>query len=108
MPANWGRYLRLIGAFNACRAGFPRRRFDGDGNRRARRAASDDAGGPRYRLSYGRPGKRIVGYDSEQPKGDHKHIESKEHIYRFKDVDTLVRDLLADVNRYRANTRRSA
>lgn len=60
----------------------------------------------KYRLFYGRPGLRIVGYDNERPKGDHKHIEGKEHRYRFKDVDTLVRDFLADVNRYRANTRR--
>lgn len=60
----------------------------------------------KYRLFYGHSGRRIVGYDNERPKGDHKHIEGKEHAYWFKDVDTLIRDFLADVERYRRNKQR--
>jgi hypothetical protein len=32
----------------------------------------------KYRLFYGRPGKRIVGYDNERPKGDHRHMDGQE------------------------------
>lgn len=56
----------------------------------------------KYRLFYGRPGKRIVGYDNERPKGDHRHVERRELPYSFKDVDTLVRDFLTDVKRRRS------
>jgi hypothetical protein len=56
----------------------------------------------KYRLFYGRPGKRLVGYDNERPKGDHRHRDDQEEPYEFKDVETLIRDFLADVE-----TRRS-
>ena len=56
----------------------------------------------KYRLFYGRAGKRIVGYDNERPKGDHRHVDDKEQPYDFTDVETLVRDFLADVERRRA------
>ena len=56
----------------------------------------------KYRLFYGRSGRRIVGYDNERPKGDHRHVGGIERAYRFTDVTTLVRDLLADVTRCRA------
>ncbi|HEX9877119.1 MAG TPA: DUF6516 family protein [Gammaproteobacteria bacterium] len=46
----------------------------------------------KYRLFFGRPGERIVGYDNERSKGDHRHIEGGEQPYDFKDVETLVRD----------------
>jgi hypothetical protein len=32
----------------------------------------------KYRLFYGRPGKRIVGYDNEPGKGDHRHRDGRE------------------------------
>jgi len=51
----------------------------------------------RYRLYYGRSGKRLIGYDNERPKGDHRHAESREEPYAFNDVETLVRDFLSDV-----------
>ncbi len=56
----------------------------------------------KYRLFYGRSGRRIVAYDNERPKGDHRHIGSVEQPYRFIDVDTLVRDFLSDVARWRS------
>lgn len=51
----------------------------------------------KYRLVYVVDGKRLVGYDNERGKGDHKHIGSAEAPYDFKDVPTLIRDFLRDV-----------
>lgn len=51
----------------------------------------------KYRLFYGRTGERIVGYDNERPKGDHRHIDGSEEPYAFTTVENLVRDFLADV-----------
>jgi Family of unknown function (DUF6516) len=54
----------------------------------------------KYRLVYVVAGQRVVGYDNERGKGDHKHLRERELPYRFKDVDTLMRDFLADVEAY--------
>ena len=51
----------------------------------------------KYSLFYGRPGERIVGYDNERPKGDHKHVRGVETPYPFTGVEQLVADFLADV-----------
>lgn len=56
----------------------------------------------RYRLYYGRSGKRIIGYDNERPQGDHRHMEGREEPYVFIDVETLVRDFLSDVAQRRS------
>ena len=56
----------------------------------------------KYQLFYGHPEKRVVGYDNERPKGDHRHIGKSEGPYVFTDVETLVRDFLADVSRQRS------
>lgn len=57
--------------------------------------------GLKYSLYFGRHGKRFVGYDNERGKGDHKHVLEMEYGYAFIDVDTLVADFLADVERIR-------
>jgi len=51
----------------------------------------------KYRLFYGRDGRRTVGYDNERGKGDHRHLHGREVGYRFVTVEQLVRDFLADV-----------
>lgn len=56
--------------------------------------------GLRYSLFFGRDGKRIVGYDNEQGKGDHRHIKDTESAYRFENVEQLVADFLTDVERF--------
>ena len=53
--------------------------------------------GYKYRLYYGRKGRRIVGYDNERGKGDHRHLDGQETPYAFTSVEDLVRDFLADV-----------
>lgn len=53
--------------------------------------------GLKYSLFYGREGDRIVGYDNEAGKGDHRHDRGREERYAFVDVETLIADFLADV-----------
>ena len=55
--------------------------------------------GLKYSLFYGRDGLRIVGYDNERGKGDHKHLGEVESRYRFVSVEKLVADFLTDVER---------
>ena len=55
--------------------------------------------GLKYSLFYGRAGERVVGYDNETGKGDHRHYRDREESYAFTDVDTLVADFLADLRR---------
>ena len=57
--------------------------------------------GYKYRLFYGRRGQRIVGYDNERLKGDHRHRDGVEELYAFSTVQNLVRDFLADVEKRR-------
>lgn len=56
----------------------------------------------KYRLFYGRAGKRLVAYDNERQKGDHRHLEGREEPYTFQDVETLVRDFFGDIERWRS------
>lgn len=56
----------------------------------------------KYSLFYGSPGTRIVGYDNERGKGDHKHIGAVEEAYLFTTVEQLVADFLSDVAKKRS------
>ncbi|WP_305562224.1 DUF6516 family protein [Polaromonas sp.] len=51
----------------------------------------------KYRLVFVRDGKRVVGYDNERGKGDHKHLGQAELPYKFVDIETLMADFLRDV-----------
>ena len=53
--------------------------------------------GFKYRLVYVVDGERVVGYDNERGKGDHKHLRGAEVPYLFVDVVNLVADFMADV-----------
>lgn len=55
--------------------------------------------GLKYRLVYTKEAKRLVGYDNERGKGDHKHIGEKELAYVFQGVDQLLEDFWNDVKR---------
>jgi hypothetical protein len=63
------------------------------------RASVERPHGLKYSLFYGRDGKRIVGYDNERGKGDHKHLGEVETVYHFVSVEQMVADFLADVER---------
>jgi Family of unknown function (DUF6516) len=58
----------------------------------------------KYSLFYGRPGVRLVGYDNERSKGDHRHIEGKEEPYSFSTPERLIEDFLLDVRRLRGES----
>lgn len=62
-------------------------------------ASAERPHGLKYRLFYGRGGQRIVGYDNERGKGDHKHVGTTESVYHFTSVEQLMADFLADVQR---------
>jgi hypothetical protein len=62
----------------------------------------------KYSLFYGRPGTRLVGYDNEPGKGDHRHYEGREELYVFTTPEQLIRDFLADVRRVRRQGRSEA
>jgi hypothetical protein len=53
----------------------------------------------KYRLYFGRDGRRLVGFDNERGKGDHCHLDGIEHPYAFSSVEALVRDFLSEVFR---------
>jgi hypothetical protein len=53
----------------------------------------------KYRLVFVRQGQRLVGYDNERGKGDHKHLGSRQMAYKFVDIDTLIQDFLRDVEK---------
>jgi hypothetical protein len=55
----------------------------------------------KYSLFYGVEGERLVGYDNERDKGDHRHIGDHQERYVFKTVQLLMADFLADVRRLR-------
>jgi hypothetical protein len=57
--------------------------------------------GFKYRLFFGRNGQRLVGYDNERGKGDHKHVGNVEMPYHFQSIEQLLRDFEADVNAWR-------
>jgi hypothetical protein len=56
----------------------------------------------KYHLFFGRAGERIVGYDNERRKGDHRHLGPRETPYTLTTVEQLVADFLSDVEQWRA------
>jgi len=60
--------------------------------------------GLKYSLFYGYPSRRLVGYDNERTKGDHRHLDKQELPYIFVSVEQLVADFLADVRMVRGAT----
>lgn len=57
--------------------------------------------GLKYSLFYGRRGERIVGYDNEAGKGDHRHHRGLEMPYAFESMEQLLQDFFADVAKQR-------
>jgi hypothetical protein len=60
---------------------------------------ADRPHGFKYRLVYLRENHRIIGYDNERGKGDHRHYSGSEEPYRFTSVEQLLNDFRADVTR---------
>jgi len=51
----------------------------------------------KYSLFYGRTGERLIGYDNEAGKGDHRHYGDHQEPYRFTTPQQLIADFVADV-----------
>jgi len=59
----------------------------------------------RCSLYYGQGGHRLVGYDNERGKGDHRHYGDREEPYAFTTVEQLVADFESDVTTLRGGLR---
>lgn len=66
------------------------------------KAEAQRSHGLKYSLYYGKNGIRIVGYDNERGKGDHRHYGERELAYAFTTLERLVADFLADVDKQRS------
>ena len=56
----------------------------------------------KYSLFYGIDGRRLIGYDNEAGKGDHRHYGEHEEDYQWRGPRVLMADFLADLRRIRA------
>lgn len=70
---------------------------DGEASPIIASASPERPHGLKYRWHFGRDGLRIVGYDNERGKGDHRHYRDVEAAYQFVSVEKLVADFLEDV-----------
>ena len=59
--------------------------------------------GLKYSLYYGIKGERIVGYDNERGKGDHRHYRDREERYSFTSVEKLIEDFRRDIDNERGD-----
>ncbi len=57
----------------------------------------------KYRLFFGFPGTRVIGYDNERGKGDHRHRGEIEEPYAFVSPEQLFDDFAADIERWRTD-----
>jgi hypothetical protein len=60
----------------------------------------------KYSFFFGRPGVRLVLFDNERGKGDHKHIREVESAYTFDCVEKLTEDFIAAVRAVQAEESR--
>lgn len=54
--------------------------------------------GLKYSLFYGYRGRRLIGYDNEKGKGDHRHYGQVEEEYHFVSVEKMMRDFESDIS----------
>ncbi len=63
------------------------------------------AHGFKYRLACVVQGVCVVRYDNEAGKGDHRHFDGKESIYRFQTPEDLIADFQRDIVRWNHENR---
>ena len=61
----------------------------------------DKLHGHKYSFAYIVNGKRVLGYDNAEGKGDHRHRGNIEEKYEFQGIDKLFDDFQNDVGRIR-------
>jgi len=65
------------------------------------KATKDKPHGYKYSLVYVVGGKRIIGYDNAERKGDHRHIRETTEPYRFTSLKKLASDFYRDIERFK-------
>ena len=55
--------------------------------------------GLKYSLFFGRSGERIIGYDNEAGKGDHRQYRTMEEKYQFKSLKQVLLEFELDVKK---------
>lgn len=55
----------------------------------------------KYRLVYIVDGMRVLGYDNERGKGDHRHIGEREEPIVFRTIDALLTRFMSEVEALR-------
>lgn len=60
--------------------------------------------GLKYSLVYIEKRQRMVGYDNERGKGDHRHYADTESPYHFVSIEQLLANFKADVETIRGET----
>jgi len=61
--------------------------------------------GLKYSLFYGRSGERLIGYDNERGKGDHRHYGEREESYQFVSLEKLLDDFIADTEKHQRRSK---
>ncbi len=59
--------------------------------------------GYKYSLVYIRHGRRVLGYDNAEGKGDHRHYGNREMPYKFQGIDKLFEDFRRDLREVMRN-----
>lgn len=55
----------------------------------------------KYRFAYVVAGERVLGYDNERGKGDHRHDGPRERPFQFTSIDELLARFVAEVAQLR-------
>jgi hypothetical protein len=66
---------------------------------------ADKPHGYKYSLVYIVAGRRAIGYDNSEQKGDHRHYEKRQEPYIFSTLRQLADDFLADVETFKRSVR---
>lgn len=66
-------------------------------------SSHDKPHGFKYSLAYIINGKRVIGYDNSEGKGDHRHYGDRVEAYHFKDLRSLAEDFYNDIKRYKGD-----
>jgi hypothetical protein len=55
----------------------------------------------KYRLAYVVNRRRVIGYDNERGRGDHRHVGDREEPYAFSSIERLLAEFTAEVEALR-------
>jgi hypothetical protein len=63
--------------------------------------SADKTFGIKYSIVYVKGGKRLLGYDNAERKGNHRHYREKEEPYHFTKIANLIKDFKRDIKKIR-------